>query len=140
MADFSSTFRLDQVRQGGLIDPGAPRSHHSDHDGAASWVNCDDSDAARHPGASEICDGKDNYCDLVVPAGESDAEAHRLIVRVEEQQKRVVYDPPLMRISRKSPPGSINRSAAAADRGSRGMQQAAAAFSEANHQHKEVAR
>ncbi|MCY0991782.1 S8 family serine peptidase [Nannocystis sp. ILAH1] len=36
--------------------------------------DCDDADPARHPGATESCDGRDNDCDDVVPGGEVDGD------------------------------------------------------------------
>ena len=35
----------------------------SDGDGASSATDCDDNDASVYPGASEVCDNKDNDCD-----------------------------------------------------------------------------
>src|SRR2546423_13280020 len=34
-----------------------------DGDGSLGGVDCDDHDATVHPGAPEVCDGKDNDCD-----------------------------------------------------------------------------
>ncbi len=36
--------------------------------------DCDDADAARHPGAAETCNGKDDDCDGAVPASEIDGD------------------------------------------------------------------
>ena len=36
--------------------------------------DCDDTDPLVHPGAAEICDGKDNNCNGVVPLDEADAD------------------------------------------------------------------
>jgi len=36
--------------------------------------DCDDANADSYPGAPELCDGLDNDCDSVVPAGEADAD------------------------------------------------------------------
>lgn len=35
-------------------------------------VDCDDTDAERHPGLPEVCDGKDNDCNGDIPAEETD--------------------------------------------------------------------
>ena len=35
----------------------------NDGDGASSEIDCDDNDASIYPGASEVCDNKDNDCD-----------------------------------------------------------------------------
>jgi hypothetical protein len=43
-----------------------------DGDGADATVDCDDNDPSRFPGNTEVCDGKDNDCDGVVPANEID--------------------------------------------------------------------
>ena len=41
---------------------------------AANSDDCDDSDPNVHPGAVEICDGKDDNCDGSTPANEADAD------------------------------------------------------------------
>lgn len=43
-----------------------------DSDGYASDVDCDDTDAAINPGATEVCDGEDNDCDGTTDVGASD--------------------------------------------------------------------
>ena len=45
-------------------------------DCTAAWpqTDCDDSEPAFHPGATEVCDGVDGDCDGVVPADEVDAD------------------------------------------------------------------
>ena len=45
------------------------RTEDHDHDGAPFFEDCDDDDARRHPGHTELCDGIDNDCDLVVDDG-----------------------------------------------------------------------
>jgi len=47
----------------------------SDGDGAPADVDCNDLDASVFPGAPELCDGKDNDCDGLVPDIEADADA-----------------------------------------------------------------
>jgi hypothetical protein len=47
----------------------------SDGDSYSSEIDCDDHDSSTYPGAPELCDGKDNDCDGVVPADEADADA-----------------------------------------------------------------
>ena len=54
---------LDTSQQGNILED-------KDGDGFLSDEDCDDSDPARHPNASEICDGLDNNCD-----GQSDEGA-----------------------------------------------------------------
>jgi hypothetical protein len=46
----------------------------ADHDGVSGTLDCDDEDPSNFPGNEEICDGRDNDCDLVVPQGESDPD------------------------------------------------------------------
>ncbi len=41
----------------------------------ADATDCDDNDASRFPNNTEVCDGVDNNCDAVVPAGEVDDDA-----------------------------------------------------------------
>ncbi|MFH1466885.1 MAG: MopE-related protein [Pseudomonadota bacterium] len=51
---------------------GPPDAADADGDGYTTVEDCDDDDAAVHPGASELCDGVDNDCDGTVD--EADAE------------------------------------------------------------------
>ncbi len=51
----------------------AIRSADDDRDGVVAEEDCDDQDASRHPGASELCDGKDNDCDNIVDEDAIDA-------------------------------------------------------------------
>jgi len=67
----------------GMIDGLAAAGLHctcTDSDGdkhfavACGGDDCDDDDATRHPGAMEVCDGRDNDCDEMVPADEVDGD------------------------------------------------------------------
>ena len=51
-----------------------------DMDGFTDLYDCDDLDPASYPGAPEICDGKDNNCDGIIPANESDADGDGFMV------------------------------------------------------------
>jgi hypothetical protein len=47
----------------------------SDGDGFTTCAgDCDDLNAAIHPGAPELCDGRDDNCDGITPADEADAD------------------------------------------------------------------
>ncbi len=51
----------------------------NDGDGYDSDIDCDDTDATVYPGAPELCDGKDNDCDLQIDEGlstDADGDGH----------------------------------------------------------------
>ena len=55
-------------------DSGAPSSvQDEDGDGYEVGEDCEDQDAAVHPGATEVCDGIDNDCDGDVDEGVTDS-------------------------------------------------------------------
>jgi len=54
------------------FDTCAPDAPGDDDDKAA---DCNDSDAASHPNATEVCDGNDNVCDGSIPTNETDPDA-----------------------------------------------------------------
>ena len=65
-ADATSDMAVDDFR---LTDGDA------DGDGFDVFTDCDDLNPATYPGATEICDGRDNDCDGAVPADEIDDDA-----------------------------------------------------------------
>lgn len=46
----------------------------ADGDGVGPCNDCDDNDSSVYPEAPELCDGKDNNCDTVIPADEMDSD------------------------------------------------------------------
>ncbi|MDC0722330.1 S8 family serine peptidase [Nannocystis bainbridge] len=73
----------DNDRGWGMIGGPAAAGLHctctdGDRDGhyavACGGDDCDDADPARHPGAAEVCDGRDNDCDGDLPADEVDGD------------------------------------------------------------------
>ncbi len=58
-----------------LIGTGTASVSDEDGDGfSAADGDCDDSDASVYPGARELCNGKDDNCDDIVPIEEADAD------------------------------------------------------------------
>lgn len=51
-----------------------------DGDGFIASLDCDDTNPMTYPGASEICDGRDNDCDGSVPAGERDGDGDGFMI------------------------------------------------------------
>ena len=66
------------LRAGRLIAASSANVNHwtdDDGDGYSECTpDCDDANAARFPGNSEVCDGLDNDCDAVVPTDELDGD------------------------------------------------------------------
>lgn len=67
------------------VDPPTPAPNptpvpvDADGDGWPEDVDCDDADPATWPGAPEVCDGRDNDCDGVVPVEEQDLNGNGVI-------------------------------------------------------------
>lgn len=58
-----------------LTGTGSPSTADDDGDGTSPATgDCNDGDATVHPGAPEVCDGRDNDCNGVTPADEADAD------------------------------------------------------------------
>src|SRR5262249_9780379 len=55
-------------------DPRGGGGTDADHDGYDAPADCDDHNAAVHPGAAEICDGVDNDCDGTIDGGDEDGD------------------------------------------------------------------
>ncbi|MCB9676045.1 MAG: VCBS repeat-containing protein [Alphaproteobacteria bacterium] len=56
-----------------------PPAPDDDGDGYDQDEDCDDNDASTHPGAPEICDGRDNDCDGITPVEEQDLDGNGVI-------------------------------------------------------------
>jgi hypothetical protein len=52
-----------------------------DRDGDGSYTpdDCDDDDPTVYPGATELCDGKDNDCDEIIPEEETDKDGNGVV-------------------------------------------------------------
>jgi hypothetical protein len=61
---------LDSIRntipQMGAIENGVPSATDADGDGYVFYIDCDDQNAAIHPGNTDIADGLDNDCDGII--------------------------------------------------------------------------
>ncbi len=69
-------FTLNGTCPSNWTDESAPVYPDNDGDGfTTNDGDCNDSDNTVYPGATEICDGKDNDCDGNTPANEADADA-----------------------------------------------------------------
>ncbi len=58
---------------GNAADDSSPSAVDADNDGFAVGDDCNDSDPAVNPSATEMCDGVDNDCDTTIDVGASDA-------------------------------------------------------------------
>ena len=64
-------------------DSGTPGTlEDADGDGFSSALDCDDTQGAVYPGASEICDGLDNDCNGVIDDDAEDLTTNRVVIRV----------------------------------------------------------
>jgi hypothetical protein len=57
----------------GIVDPD------NDLDGYTESEDCDDNDPLTYPGADELCHGKDNNCDGVIPETETDLDGDGVV-------------------------------------------------------------
>ncbi len=73
----------DTRPQGSGYDIGADEAvaaEDQDGDGYAADVDCDDNDSSVYPGAPELCDGKDNDCNDMIPSDEVDDDGDGYMV------------------------------------------------------------
>ena len=75
-------------------DPWASSLPDADGDGAHEGEDCDDNDASRYPGNTEICDGVDNDCDGILPYEEADADADGVMICEADCDDNAAYNFP----------------------------------------------
>ena len=68
-----------------------------DGDGYDQMVDCDDHDPSVHPGAPELCNGKDDDCDGLLSPGERDDDGDGWMVCAGDRERRAARALPAAR-------------------------------------------